>query len=364
MADEIVVNYDEFEGHYVLRTSSETEQKFFGSQLPSLVETLCTDLLPSASSSAPSPPTLDSFEGCLVGIALGDMIGLASEGFAPDVCTEYVARLSAEGGMASIMEPWEMRVEVAKAQRGWEGTPAFKLGQISDDTQCARELALSIVESDGFSVESFAARLAALHGGEPVPDILGRMLETGVIGQGATSKYSLDRLAEGYSWIYAGAGAPRLSNGSVMRVGPLGLLNWADPGAPTSWAAGCLSSYLSHPQPLCMEAGAAMATVVSIAAACAGDASGVVQQSLAALGAQTHVIDWSAMIEAMLACGLDHDAAQTAMLGYTEASYPLPVRNRLRLHLLPAPRIFHTQQFEPCETKSNAPGCDHLHCVL
>ena len=69
-----------------------------------------------------------------------------------------------------------------------------------------------------------AERLAALHGGEPVPNILGDLQATGVIGQGSTSKHSLDRLVEGVSWLKAGAGAPRLSNGSVMRVGPLGLL--------------------------------------------------------------------------------------------------------------------------------------------
>ena len=261
-----------------LRTAEEPDL-----QVPNLetlvAEHLLKDQLPGGDA-PPAPPTLDAFEGCLVGIALGDMIGLASEGFAPDVCTEYVGRLNES--LAHIMEPWEMRVEQAR-KRGWDGTPSYALGQISDDTQCARELSLSIVEAGGFDVKGFAARLAALHGGEPVPTITGKMAETGVIGQGSTSKYALDRLVEGVSWLSAGSGGPRLSNGSVMRVGPLGLLNWRQPASAQAWASGCLSSYLSHPQTLCMEAGAALATVTAVAAAQGED---VVERSLEALGAQ------------------------------------------------------------------------------
>ena len=271
--------------------------------------------LPSASdpAAAGAAPTLDAFEGSLVGIALGDMIGLASEGFAPDVCTAYVRRLQVTGGMAAIMEPWEMRVDVAREQRGWEVTSKRSPPQLDGwrgywqtdgvgNTGDARVQARSDFRRM-YTTHSVAPQLFQGAGGSltersfldyyripsargslrcrlssPMASVSRRLrrdwqhftalnqcrisweiykrpgssakvrclrlrshfrsiyshnvvlkqsvwailnVSRAVIGRphtsGSTSKYSLDRLVEGASWLKAGAGAPRLSNGSVMR---------------------------------------------------------------------------------------------------------------------------------------------------
>ena len=60
---------------------------------------------------------------------------------------------------------------------------SYPFGQISDDTQCSRELAQSIIDAGRFSIEAFKEQLVHLH-------------ETlGVIGQGPTSEATLDALA-------------------------------------------------------------------------------------------------------------------------------------------------------------------------
>ena len=198
---------------------------------------------------------------------------------------------------------------------------SYDLGQISDDTECARELALSIIESGGaFDVGHFGARLAAAHGDtQRIVDTVGIQQDTGIVGQGPTSKYSLDRLLGGETWLTAGRDPPGggKSNGAVMRVGPLGLLHWHQPGSAKAWADGVLSSVPTHSaQALSLEAAAALSTVCSVAAALSGSGNDdeVRRRSLAALSAEKHMLDWAGMLAAMLAAGADDYAPAQAIM--------------------------------------------------
>ena len=266
------------------------------------------EMLGSGPSPPPPPPPLDAFEGCLVGIALGDAVGLSVEGNNAEVGAQYVGLL--EQDLGNVGMPWEQspwtlasKERVEATGKKWINPRPYPLGQISDDTQCASELALSIVEKGRFDVADYANRLAAVHADtQRVLDTVGITQDTGIVGQGPTSKHSLDRITAGHSWMTAPRGAAGLSNGSVMRVGPLGLLHAHRPGSAVAWADGCLSSVITHTQPMCIEAAAALATVVSVAAACSGVAGDeeVRQRSLVALGAAEHLIDWSGMLGAML----------------------------------------------------------------
>ena len=121
---------------------------------------------------------------------------------------------------------------------------SYPFGQISDDTQCSRELAQSIIDAGRFSIEAFKEQLVHLH-------------ETlGVIGQGPTSEATLDALAAGASWLDGSGGekADALTNGSIMRMGPIGLLGWNHPTSSSMVANCVLSSHLTHQAPLCKEA--------------------------------------------------------------------------------------------------------------
>lgn len=170
--------------------------------------------------SPPPPPPLDAFEGCLVGIALGDAVGLLVEGNNAEVGAQYVGLL--EQDLGNVGMPWEQspwtlasKERVEATGKKWINPRPYPLGQISDDTQCASELALSIVEKGRFDVADYANRLAAVHADtQRVLETVGITQDTGIVGQGPTSKHSLDRISSGHSWMTAPRGAAGLSNGS------------------------------------------------------------------------------------------------------------------------------------------------------
>jgi hypothetical protein len=125
----------------------------------------------SAPSAGALVPSLDLFEGCLVGIAVGDMVGLGVESFPMPACKMYVERLRPAGGLSQTMEPWGLRVRAAeRAGQGeeyWATHTKYPFGQISDDTQCSRELATSIISAQRFSVAVRGG--SAIHGAPACP---------------------------------------------------------------------------------------------------------------------------------------------------------------------------------------------------
>lgn len=143
-------------------------------------------------------PTPDQFSGCLLGLALGDALGAPVEAAPPEEARRYVALL-------------------LEAEPPPEGPRGSGFGQVTDDTQLARELLLSIAERGGLDPAAFAERLRALVSS-------GRL-----VGGGPATVAAARRLASGRPWHEAGAPAPYAGNGAAMRAGPLGLLYGADP---------------------------------------------------------------------------------------------------------------------------------------
>jgi ADP-ribosylglycohydrolase len=88
----------------------------------------------------------DGRAGSLVAQALGDALGSLVEGHGPDVCAPYASEV-----FSSDDPP---------ARRRW----GFAFGQYSDDTQLARELALSLAATRRFVPEDFGACRGALRG--------------------------------------------------------------------------------------------------------------------------------------------------------------------------------------------------------
>ena len=86
----------------------------------------------------------DRFRGCLLGVAVGDALGMPTEG--------YTAReISSKFGMIRVMMP-------APEGHFHSGLCA---GQFTDDTEETLILAESIIEADGFSPDRFAKKLTA-----------------------------------------------------------------------------------------------------------------------------------------------------------------------------------------------------------
>lgn len=171
--------------------------------------------------------------GALLGLALGDALGLVVEAEPPAVAREYAAGLRA-------------------GRAGERHHPQFPFGQYSDDTQLARELLLSLAEGGGWEPARFGSRLAALV-------VTGRD-----VGAGPGTRSAALRLALGAPWTLAGTPAPYAGNGSAMRVAPIGALFRQDEPA---WRR-CASeqSLLTHHDPRCTAGALALAGAAALAA--------------------------------------------------------------------------------------------------
>jgi ADP-ribosylglycohydrolase len=137
----------------------------------------------------------DGRAGSLVAQALGDALGFLVEGHAPDVCAPYASEV-----FSSDDPP---------ARRRW----GFAFGQYSDDTQLARELALSLASTRTFVPEDFSARVAGLFANETI------------VGRGRATEAAARRIIAGVPWDRAGEPSPSAGNGAAMRAGPVGFLS-------------------------------------------------------------------------------------------------------------------------------------------
>lgn len=135
----------------------------------------------------------DGRAGSLITQALGDALGFLVEGYPPAVCADY-ARTVFSG---------------ESAPRGRSG---FDFGQYSDDTQLARELALSLTAKRQFVAEDFSDRIAAL------------FANATIVGRGRATEAAANRLIAGVPWDRAGEPSPSAGNGAAMRAGPVGFL--------------------------------------------------------------------------------------------------------------------------------------------
>jgi ADP-ribosylglycohydrolase len=145
------------------------------------------------SDASPDAQRADRRAGSLVVQALGDALGFLVEGHPPTICAAFVAAAFAGA------EPPSQR-------RG-----PFVFGQYSDDTQLARELALSLVEGRGWNPPRFARRLAALFESDTI------------VGRGRATEAAALRLLQGVPWERAGTPPPNAGNGAAMRAAPVGL---------------------------------------------------------------------------------------------------------------------------------------------
>ena len=177
-------------------------------------------------------PSADQFTGCLLGLALGDALGAPVEAFPPAEAHRYVARLS----------------ETSAPQPG-PGGRGF--GQVTDDTQLARELLLSIADRGHFDPAAFAGRLLQLV-------VSGRL-----VGGGSATFGAAKQLALGMAWHEAGMPAPYAGNGAAMRAGPLGLLYSRDPRRLTRVAVD--QARVTHHDSRAIAGAVAIAWAVAIA---------------------------------------------------------------------------------------------------
>ncbi len=145
---------------------------------------------------------LDRFRGSLLGGAVGDALGMPTEGYTAE----------------EIRSRFGPILEMLRAPAGHFHT-GLEAGQFTDDTEETLLLAESLIESSGFSAERFSEKLIGWGTAWTLDERLNR-------GVGFTTRAAVESLIAGRSWQESGLPIPTC--GSAMRAAPIGLLFHGD----------------------------------------------------------------------------------------------------------------------------------------
>jgi ADP-ribosyl-[dinitrogen reductase] hydrolase len=142
-------------------------------------------------------PDLPRFEGCILGLAVGDAFGMPFE-------------------FRSAQQLKKLYGRVAEMVDG----PDLKAGQFTDDTLMTIATLESLIANKGLNPDDLARRFLAWH-------------ESGDLrGIGGTTRQALLALKYGKTWRESGLKSKfAAGNGAAMRAAPFGLLHWNHPEA-------------------------------------------------------------------------------------------------------------------------------------
>ena len=186
-----------------------TAQLVESGRLPAAVLPPATFGLPTGSS---ADGLQDRFQGCLLGVAIGDALGRAGEGRSPDATVRHY------GGPLRSYQRWS----------GWTSGPT---GTITDDTQMTLCIAESIIATGGVEPADIGRRFV-------------KWVDYGR-GKGRACVEACLRLQAGISWHESGVDSA--GNGAAMRTAPIGLLRAHDlPRLRLDAGLACLITH-AHP---------------------------------------------------------------------------------------------------------------------
>jgi ADP-ribosyl-[dinitrogen reductase] hydrolase len=145
---------------------------------------------------------LDRFRGCLLGLAVGDALGMPTEGYTAQEISSKFGRVS----------------EMLPAPEGHFHS-GLLAGQFTDDTEETLLLSESLIEASGFSADRFAEKLAAWGAAWTLDERLNR-------GVGFATRSAVESMIAGTPWQQSGLAIPTC--GAAMRAAPIGLLYHTD----------------------------------------------------------------------------------------------------------------------------------------
>ena len=183
------------------------------------------------------PDLLERAHGCLLGQVAGDALG---------------AQVEFEGA-SSIHKMHPEGLRSIDSGGPWN----TMAGQPTDDSELALLLARSIVGEGSYKPEKVAeAYCHWFHDSHP--------FDVGDTIRMALSRISPDQVRAGYAAeiISANASQESQSNGSLMRISPLGIYGYQMP-VEQLWQLACEESQLTHPHPVCRQACALFTTAIA-----------------------------------------------------------------------------------------------------
>ncbi len=169
---------------------------------------------------------IEKFEGCILGTAVGDALGMPAEGMSMDDIKRVYGRID-----DFLPSPYG----------------DLQAGEWTDDTEQMLVLAESILETVYFSPENFSEKLKEW------------FLKTNSRRVGPASSRAISRLISGTHWTRSGVAADTC--GAAMRVAPIGLVYHFSPNLVEKYAE--ISARVTH------TGSAAIAGAVAVALAVA-----------------------------------------------------------------------------------------------
>ena len=163
---------------------------------------------------------VDHISGSLIGKAVGNSIGFLVEGQSSEICCEYTELV-----INKIVNFYGVDKDLGKTRsryckiEGNEQQLLFLYGQYTHDTQCSRELLMSIDEGK-LNIEAFKRRLISMYGlAGLISWDKNSTVKTCIVGNAEISP--IQNMANGVSWQESGKGE---GNEACQRSAPLGAL--------------------------------------------------------------------------------------------------------------------------------------------
>ncbi len=160
----------------------------------------------------------DKVRGAIIGVAMGDALGMPAEGLKPETIVKYYGKIN------TYRTPRKRHFH------------NLKRGQWTDDTQLTLAVGESIVKVNGLNFEDIARAHVEAFNGERR-------------GWGNTTKQGCQRLLMGHNWWEAG-GNSGAGNGPPMKIAPVGVLYGLEIINLTEMISACINiSKMTHGDP-------------------------------------------------------------------------------------------------------------------
>ena len=161
--------------------------------------------------------TKNKVRGAIIGVAVGDALGMPVEALLP--CT--------------IKQNFGWISKYHRASKKSKYFRKLKCGQWTDDTQLTLAIGESIVDHKGVNYKDIASR----HG---------KIFSNGKRGWGKATKAATQKILDGYEW-WASGEKYAAGNGPPMKIAPVGILYGLDAISKVDLISICANiSYMTH----------------------------------------------------------------------------------------------------------------------
>lgn len=189
----------------------------------------------------PAKPSLkDRFLGSMLGLAIGDAMGMPVEGWSPERIRDTYGWLDRYVDRASN-----------------DGSVELRAGEITGDTELSLCLVEGLISTNGFvDPEAIGLRLIRLRAGPAYPFF------------GPTTRLAIERMDESGDYQQGASGDWPPGNGAAARVAPLGLLHAVGHFNPEIFTREVMrAGLITHHDPEALNGALAMAYAVRLLAA-------------------------------------------------------------------------------------------------